>query len=49
MGTLIRPLVLKFLPARLAWIVGAFILARVLTGRRERSAGPGREPATKVW
>ena len=49
MGTLIRLLLLKFLPARLAWIISAFILARVLAGRRERPASPENEPTIKFW
>jgi hypothetical protein len=39
MGMLIRLLLTKFLPARLAWIVAAFVFARALAGRRERAAG----------
>lgn len=35
MGTIIRLLVTKVLPARLTWIVAAFVFARVAVGRRD--------------
>ena len=49
MGTIIRLLIMKFLPARIAWVVGAFVLARVLTNRRERPTDPGRQPTVRYW
>jgi hypothetical protein len=49
MGSLLRLLLLKFLPARLAWVVGAFVLARVLAGRRERATGPRGERTMKFY
>jgi hypothetical protein len=39
MGMLIRLLLTKSLPARLAWIVAAFVLGRAIAGRQERTAG----------
>jgi hypothetical protein len=35
MGTLIRLLLTRLLPARLAWVVAAFVLGRALAARRE--------------
>ena len=42
---IIRLLLTKFLPARLAWVVAAFVLGRALAGRRERVAAPGADVA----
>ncbi len=35
MGMLFKLLLTKVLPARLAWIVAAFVLARAVVGHRE--------------
>jgi hypothetical protein len=49
MGSILRLLLLRFLPARLAWVVGAFVLARFLAGRRERATGPQGERMMKFY
>jgi hypothetical protein len=38
---LLRLLLARFLPARFAWVVAAFVLARVLAGRRRRTDTTG--------
>jgi hypothetical protein len=44
MGILVKILLTKFLPARLAWVAAAFVLGRALAARREAVPVPSRRP-----
>lgn len=54
MGTIIRLLLTRLLPARLTWIVAAFVLARALAAREpardmpraQTTSGRGRRKVT---
>jgi hypothetical protein len=45
MGTILRLLLTRFLPGRLAWVVTAFLVARAMT--RPSEPVPVREPITR--
>jgi hypothetical protein len=46
---LIQLLLAKFLPVRLAWIVGAFVFARTLAARRRRTGGAPTDRRMNGW
>lgn len=48
MGMILRLLLTKLLPARLAWVVAAFVFGRALAARRRPEAVPVRRDRSEI-